>query len=224
MDELLPLARDTVEMVSKLYISGDQFFGTVIWQSIVFVVGIYCFTIFTGFFLERLSRKEVLYLENSKNPLISDSYSDHTFKIIFRYFIKNLVFFPLMAVVLTAITTIFLIIMSKNQPANTIAAISVAIIIVIRILAYTNEKLGIEVAKMLPFALLTVVLTDPSTFAQDDLIIRINQLRHISTSVLPLFFVFIVAELIIQPLLKMKQMFSQTEEEKEKNREREWGL
>lgn len=224
MDELIGYASDIIQIVSMIYGEGELLFGSVIWQAIVFVVGIYGFTIFTGFFLERLSRKEVVYLEDEKKPLrIEDSYTDHTFKIMLRYFLKNLIFFPLMAVVLTAITTIFLILMSKNQPANTIAAISVAIIIVIRILAYTNERLGIEVAKMLPFALLTVVLTDPSTFAQDDIILRLNQLRYISTSVLPLFFVFIVAELIIQPLIKMKQMISPKKEGERKNVE-EWGL
>jgi len=195
--------------ISTLYSWLQNILSPIPATAIFFIIGIYVFAIFYDFFFQRLAKREILKIE-LKAINLEYSYTDLSFGQIFRFLIKNVVFFPILASIITIFTTIFLILMSKDQPVETIASISVAVVMVIRILAYTNEPLAIEVAKILPFALLVAILTNPTTFSQSDLISRGNQLIASASSLIPLFFTFIAIEIILQPLMQIQGLAKQT--------------
>jgi len=201
----LPIFDDTLGAISLIYKAIEVILGPISATALFFIIGIYIFAIFYDFFFERLSRKEIFKIE-LKAINLEYSYTDMSFGQIFRFLIKSVVFFPILASVITIFTTIFLILMSKDQPVATIASISVAVVMVVRVLAYTNERLAKDVAKVLPFALLTVILTNPTTFAQADLITRGNELIASANSLIPLFFTFIAIEIILQPIIQIQRL------------------
>lgn len=196
---------DTLGAISLVYNVLEAMFGSISASAIFFIIGIYIFALFYDFFFERLSRKEIFKIE-LKAINLEYSYTDMSFGQIFRFLIKSVVFFPLLASIITIFTTIFLILMSKDQSVQTIASISVAVVMVVRILAYTNERLAKDVSKVLPFALLTVILTNPTTFAESDLINRGNELLASANSLIPLFFTFIAIEIVLQPLMQIQKL------------------
>jgi len=202
---------DILGAVSLIYMAFESILGPVVANALVFIVGIYFFAVFYEFFFERLSKKEVFTVEMRDAP-ITYSYADFSFNQIFRFLLKNVLVFPVMASILTVFTTIFLIFLSKDQSVQNIASISFAMVVVVRILAYTHEKLAKEVSKLLPFALLTIVLTNPTTFAQGDLIARGNQLVGASGSLIPLLLAFIAIEIIIQLVMQMRKISLPQEE------------
>ena len=200
-----PILDDIFGFISLIYKAAEVVLGPISASAIFFIIGIYIFAIFYDFFFERLSRKEIFKIE-LKAINLEYSYTDMSFGQIFRFLVKSIVFFPILASIITVFTTIFLILMSKDQSVQIIASISVAVVMVVRILAYTNERLAKEVAKVLPFALLTVILTNPTTFAESDLINRGNQLINSANSLIPLFFTFIAIEIILQPLMQLQKL------------------
>lgn len=215
MNEYLLLG-DALGTISLIYKVFEGIFGTISANAIFFIIGIYFFAVFYDFFFERLSKKEIFKIE-LKAINLEYSYTNMSFGQIFRFLIKSIVFFPILASIITIFTTIFLILMSKEQSVQTIASISVAVVMVVRVLAYTNERLAKEVSKVLPFALLTVILTNPTTFAESDLITRGNELLASANSLIPLFFTFIAIEIILQPLMQIQKLAKapiQTIEEK----------
>ncbi|PIT84177.1 hypothetical protein COU37_04475 [Candidatus Micrarchaeota archaeon CG10_big_fil_rev_8_21_14_0_10_45_29] len=205
---------DILGAVSLIYMAFESILGPVVANALVFIIGIYFFAIFYEFFFERLSKREIFTVEMRDAP-ITYSYADFSFNQIFRFLLKNVLVFPLMASVLTAFTTIFLIFLSKDQSVQNIASISFAVVVVVRILAYTHEKLAKEVAKLLPFSLLTIVLTNPTTFAQSDLIARGNELLASAGSLIPLLLAFIAIEIIIQLVMQMRKISMPQEEEEQ---------
>ncbi|MFH0927477.1 MAG: hypothetical protein V1822_02760 [Candidatus Micrarchaeota archaeon] len=196
---------DSIGAISLVYKAFESLLGPITANALFFIAGIYIFVIFYDFFFERLSRKEIFKIE-LKAINLEYSYTDMSFGQIFRFLIKSIVFFPILASVITVFTTIFLILLSKDQPVETIAAISMAVVMVVRILAYTNERLAKEVSKILPFSLLLIILTNPTTFAQSDLLTRSNQLIASANSLIPLFFSFIAIEIILQPIVQLQKL------------------
>lgn len=194
-----------LEAISLIHGAFAYMFGSVIATALFFIAGIYLFAIFYQIFFERLARKEIFQLEMPSLNL-EYSYADVSFGQIFRFLAKSLVLFPLLATLITISTTIFLIFMSKSQPVQSIASISIAIVMAIRLLAYTNEKLASDLAKVLPFSLLTVILTDPATFSIGGLSARAGELAGAVGSLIPLFFAFIGLEIAVQLFLQFQKL------------------
>ena len=84
-----------------------------------------------------------------------------------------------------------LLFLSKNIEVQVVLSTAFAIILAIRITAYYTDDLSKDVAKMLPFALLGIFLVDPSYFAFDDFIARINSLPEFINTAIQ-FIIFII--------------------------------
>ena len=79
-------------------------------------------------------------------------------------FVKYFFFFPFVAFLFFIGFSLMLIFLTKSYGYEDLLSTSFAIVIAIRITAYYSEDLSRDLAKMLPFALLGVVLVSPSYF------------------------------------------------------------
>ena len=119
-------------------------------------------------------------------------------------FLKYAFLFPFVAILFFMGFSLMLLFLSKNIEVEVILSTAFAIILAIRICAYYTEDLSRDVAKMLPFALLGIFLVDPSYFAFDDVIERINSLPDFINTAIQFIIFIIMVEWILRAILISK--------------------
>ena len=80
------------------------------------------------------------------------------------YVAKYIILFPIFAFLWFAALTLILAFLSKEQSFADILRMALATVTAIRIVAYYDEDLSRDVAKILPFAVLAIFLIDLSFF------------------------------------------------------------
>lgn len=91
--------------------------------------------------------------------------SNHKFLSLLLYTLEYLIILPFMVFLWFSVFTIFLIILTSGIELNTILIISATVIAAIRMTAYYKQDLSKDVAKLLPFTLLGVSITQGGVFS-----------------------------------------------------------
>jgi len=137
---------------------------TVLKPLLQFVVGMVVYSVLIYHFYKFLARKDVITLDLSRYKE-----SRHAFiKILFRTFIyifENILFVPIFTFLWFAVLTLIISFMAKEQAAQTIILFSMALVATVRITAYYKEDLSADLAKVLPFTLLALFITEASSFS-----------------------------------------------------------
>jgi len=79
------------------------------------------------------------------------------------YFSKYLIIFPLYSFIWFLIFSFLLVLIARTRPIGEIMFFGIVIVSVTRIAAYVSPKLAEDMAKLLPWALIIVFLTDPTS-------------------------------------------------------------
>lgn len=116
----------------------------------------------------------------------------------FVFFLEYLIITPFIIFITFVFLSFFLILISSNTDTAQIILLSSIIIATIRIISYYREQLAEEIAKMLPFAILIVFISNPASLSDVSYLERIvNHLINI-----PSFFWEILNYLIFIILLE----------------------
>jgi len=147
--------------------SGDSNVGTFL----IFVIGIAIYALFVWYFYRFISKRNLLpkfFYPLSNEQSIS--------KIKFAGYVATYVgAFPLIVFVWFIVLAFFVFFISKEMPFEISLFVSMTVIAVVRILAYYREDAAKEIAKMIPYALLSFFLTsavvyaDPNFFTDKEL-------------------------------------------------------
>jgi hypothetical protein len=111
----------------------------------------------------------------AKRDSFTIEYSHHPF-IVSK--LKYFLIFPVCAFLFFIGFSLMLLFLTKNIEIGSILSTSFVIVVAIRIVAYYNEDLSRDVAKMLPFALLGIFLIDPFYFGFEAIMVKINSLPN----------------------------------------------
>lgn len=122
-------------------------------------IGIAIYGIFVFNFYRFLARKDIFKLDLNKY--------NHTKRPVARkifasmlYVLKFLIIFPAFVFFWFIVLAFLLSIMARNQSIDSILLAAMAVVGSIRICAYYNQTLSTDLAKILPFALLGIMLID----------------------------------------------------------------
>ena len=147
--------------------SGDSNVGTFL----IFVIGIAIYALFVWYFYRFISKRNLLpkfFYPLSTEQSIS--------KIKLAGYVATYVgAFPLIVFVWFIVLAFFVFFISKEMPFEISLFVSMTVIAVVRILAYYREDAAKEIAKMIPYALLSFFLTsavvyaDPNFFTDKEL-------------------------------------------------------
>lgn len=122
------------------------------------VILLVIYSIFIWKFYRWIARKDILRLNLSRF-----NHSEHAVvsKIIgvFIYILEYLIILPAVVFLWFGAFTIFLMILTKALELQTILVISVTIVAAIRMTSYYKEDLSRDLAKLIPFTLLTVAIS-----------------------------------------------------------------
>ncbi len=135
----------------------------------IFILGIFLYAWFVFKFYKFLARRDLLKW-NLKDYGKGFTGQFKTFMMNFFYVTEVMLLVPIFILFWSAIISIFIIAMSKNNSPEIIFLISVAIVGAIRIAAYYSEELSQEIAKLIPLNLLAIFLLDVSYISLDKIV------------------------------------------------------
>jgi hypothetical protein len=154
---------------------------------VIYGVGIALYTLLVFAFYENLSKRDAFDIKRQKGFW---GRSVHGFQAGFV--------FPLMSFLYFAVLAGSLIVLAKSQSTFQILLLAMAVVIGVRVTAFVSENASLDLAKMLPLALLGVLIVDPTYTSFDGAWARVKELPGLTPVLLRCFLLFIVLEGILR--------------------------
>mgnify|MGYP001618510742 CR=1 FL=1 len=171
---------------------------------LLFILGVTIYSIFIFKFYKFLTKRDIIKL----NP---SGYQKGFFGQIEKigtaivYLLENLILTPIFIVFWFAIITTLMLLISKNQTAESLILTSMALVAAVRITAYYNESLSQDLAKMIPFTLLGIFLIDVNYFSVKEIINIAKEIPSLLTQ-LGYYLAFVI---ILETILRILQTLIQ---------------
>ncbi len=127
----------------------------------LFIIGIAIYSLFVWYFYRFISRRDLL--PKSLLPVTHDRNISKVKTV--GYVAAYAVSFPTIIFIWFTVLSFFVFLIAKDMPFNVAIFVSMAIIGVVRILSYYREEAAKEVAKMIPYAILSFLLTSAALYA-----------------------------------------------------------
>ena len=134
---------------------------------VVYILGMTVYAVFVFNFYRFVATRDMFEVDLSK-------YQESRFRWvraflhIVMYVVKYLIVFPVFAFFWFAILTLILTFLSKQQSFTEILLMALATVSAIRVASYYNEALSMDLAKILPFAVLGIFVVNTSFFTISD--------------------------------------------------------
>jgi len=172
---------------------------------VFFTLVILIYSVFVFYFYKFIASKNILSLDLNKYNQSANA-SAMKFFAVLLYILEYLIIFPLLTVFWFMFFSVFLLVLAKNLNVSMILTISAALIASIRITAYINSELARDLAKMLPFTLLALSLTQPDFFS---IVLFLERIQSVPSLIynIPYFISFIV---IIEFIMRIGNLTSRT--------------
>ena len=148
-----------VNFLKGFFIDG-QFFVLII-STIVLFFGVY---IMWYLYNKQLSNKDLF-----KVPKIDSESKFANFMNRLFYFSKYVIIFPVYSFIWFLIFSFILVLIAKTRTIEEIMFFGIVIVSVTRISAYVSPKLAEDMAKLLPWALIIIFLTDPKSITLESI-------------------------------------------------------
>ena len=154
-------------MIESTFFSEDS----KIFPFMLFVIGIAIYSLFVWCFYRFISKRDFLpkfFYPTSVGDMVKP-------KHLALYIVSYIVVFPAITFVWFIVLAFFVFLIAKEMPFEIALFVSMAIIAVVRILSYYRESAASEIAKMVPYAILSLLLTsaavysDPNFFTEEQI-------------------------------------------------------
>ena len=129
---------------------------------LVVVLGMTAYAVFVFKFYRFVAARDMFRLDLSKNDAVRDAVLWDLIFLVW-YAVRFLVLFPAFAFFWFAALSVILVFLSEDRELASILLIAMATVSAIRVCAYYNEDLSRDLAKILPFAVLSVFIIDTSS-------------------------------------------------------------
>jgi hypothetical protein len=181
-------------------------------ELLTFTIALLFYTIFVWFFYRLLSKRDLFKLDLSRYEL-SDHRKAKKAWGIFLYVLKHGIIFPFYVAFWFIVFSFLLFIMSKNISARDIILISISLVSTVRITAYLKKEMSQDLAKLVPFAMLGIFLSDPNFFSMDLLIARIEAVPSLGWEMLEFMSFCIILEWFLRTIYYLLVQRKKTEGE-----------
>ncbi len=192
------------------FLSGE---AGLVFILLFFTAIIVIYAVFVYFFYTFLAKKNIIELNLNKYNTYSHPTLTKFFAIIL-YILEYLILLPIVTFFWFTVLAIIIITLSDGLEINTILLISACLVAAVRATSFVNENLSRDLAKMIPFTLLAIAITNPSFFVFDSLINRLLEIPELLSSI-PLYLLFIVSIELIMRGLDFVNSFSGNDDEEE---------
>ena len=125
------------------------------------IVSIAVYGIFVFHFYRFVARKDMFSLNLQKHNQAKRPFLRKTISVVF-YTFKFLLLYPIFVFIWFAVIAGLLYLMSRNQSIDNVMLAAMGVVGAIRVCSYYNGALSTDISKILPFALLGIMLIDNS--------------------------------------------------------------
>ena len=171
---------------------------------IYLAISIAIYSILVWHFYRFIARKDCFKISTGNHPRLIG-------------FVKYFLIYPFVAILFFTGFSLILTFLINNGEMVAILSTSFAVIVAIRAVTYYSEDLSKDVAKMLPFALLAIVLINPSTFVVEDVVAKVQSLPEFFTVAVKFILFIMVIEWVLRILLTIRYSIFPKKESKEKS-------
>lgn len=128
----------------------------------------------------------------------------------FLYFLEYIIILPILIFFWFMIFAILLIFIARGMEPGAIILLAAITIAVLRVIAYIpkyGESASAETAKVIPFTLLAVGLTEPLFFDSEEIMTRVSDIPQLFQGISQYIFFIVAIELILRSLTFVVSMF-----------------
>ena len=119
--------------------------------------------------------------------------SESAFIIKLVYFLQYIIISPFLIFIWFGVFTLFLTLLTESVGVEELLIIATIIVSVIRMTSYYNEELARDIAKMLPFTLLAIAITNPNFLKIERMLTQLGGIPELfSNVIIYLLFIFIL--------------------------------
>ncbi len=156
-----------------------------------------------------ISTKNILRLNlnkynRTKHPLLTKITAG------FLYFLEYIIILPILIFFWFMIFAILLIFIARGMEPSSIILLAALTIAVLRVVSYIpkyGESASAETAKVIPFTLLAIGLTEPLFFNSEEIIIRMSDIPQLFNGIGQYIFFIVAIELILRSLTFIVSIF-----------------
>jgi len=176
----------------------------------LFVIGMIIYSFFIFKFYRFVARRDI-FKSASKRLDGSQKQGAEKFFGYFIYVFKHIFLLPILVFFWFTCFSVILAFLSRQEGAQMVLLVSIALIATIRVMAYYNEDLSKDLAKMLPFALLGIFLVDISYFSIETSINAIKQIPALWNIMVYYLIFLILLEFVLRILSGIYNHFANKE-------------
>lgn len=203
-----------VEGYSKLFmILPEEYFSLV--NVFIFAVLISLYAVFTWKFYRLLSKKDILSLNlsqynNVEHPLLNKLVA------ISLYLIEYIIIMPALIFFWFGILALIILLLSQSLEIGQVIIVSAAMVAAIRILAYYEEDLSKDMAKMFPFTILAIFILSPEFFSLQRVANNLTLIPELFIQIMYFLVLIVSIEFLLRILdLGIRFVFSRKGEQEE---------
>ncbi len=186
-------------------------------QLFAFTIGLFIYAVFVWYFYRTLSKRDLfkINLEKYNLPQVKHKTLGKAGSVI-AYILKYGFILPVYIFLWFLILSLFLLILSEQFPINNIILTSIIIVSATRVTSYYKEDLAIDVAKLIPFALLAILITNPNFFSMESTVARFSEIPNLWSQIVRFLIFSIALEWILRIVYLIKKSVSGYEKEVKK--------
>ncbi|MBI4163477.1 MAG: hypothetical protein HY512_01325 [Candidatus Aenigmarchaeota archaeon] len=189
------------DTLNQLSVGGAR---TTLEPLLIFVIGMVIYSVIIFKLYRFISRRDLF-------SLIKGGRHTKLKKVAFG--LEYVFLFPIIAFVWFFVISVLLSMLSSVLAIGNIFMISMSILATIRITSYIHQDLSSEIAKLIPLALLGVLLLDISTFSTETVFNIVENLPSQGTTLIYYFVFIFVIEIVLKVLLFIGRALSKGGEE-----------
>lgn len=216
MEEILNgIEVDLFNFYQETFANLPSYFGS-FFNFLVLVLLIVIYSIFIWKFYKFIAKKNILGLDLNK---YNQSNNPSLTKLVagLFFFIEYILVLPFLIFFWFAVFALFFIFLTKELEVHTLLMISATIVAAIRMTSYYKEDLSRDIAKLLPFTLLSVSILSPGFFNVERVFTQLSQVPGFFNNIFYYLIFIIMLEIVLRFFDFIFSLFgiSETEESKE---------
>ena len=209
VDEILVVFNSLYDIVNQgyayFYIQGSAIIGEVYLQLLLLTVGMFIYAIFVWYFYRSLSKRDLFKLDLEKYRFSTAKHKNlQKVGDIIIYFLKYGLIFPVLIAVWFLILSFFLLVLTKEMAVEQILMLSIIVVSASRIASYYKEDLASDLAKLVPFAILAIMISDPNFFVVETAVSRLSEITNVGSQIINFLIFSIVLEWSLRTLYLLK--------------------
>ena len=200
---------DSASSLSEGYVDLTGSFGSdyvALFNVFVFAILIALYSVFTWKFYRYLSKRDLIDLDLQKYNKSTHPFFSKFFAVIL-YFIEYIVILPFLIFFWFAVLAMIILVLSEELAAAQVIVLSAAMVAAIRMLAYYEEDLSKDLAKIFPLTILVLFIISPRFFSLERIISNISEVPGFLKTIILFLILMVGVELILRIITVIVNLF-----------------